>query len=203
MMGSVGIIRKFFAASLGLGGVLLSLSTLAEEKSCECKFSKSPWEAYGTKAACTAYTRKSGTSCEIAFAGLGADPNLIAKVLGQDPSQYFDRVYNLLQESYLPALRANDTKRLTDPELLQSALPIFMRGAFLRDSSGSVDEAAALNKLIEGFVDKSKGDIGKTFRGDANPFEQKIGDATFTVGKGWIVVEYHDTILITVYMPGG
>ena len=63
---------------------------------CPCKFRESPWEAYGTKAACTTYTRKGGTSCEVEFGGVGADPRLVAQVLAIDPSRYQTDTYDLL-----------------------------------------------------------------------------------------------------------
>src|SRR5438552_2137660 len=60
----------------------------AQVPGCPCTFKEAPWEAYGTKAACTTITRKSGTSCEIEFGGVSADPKIAAQVLGLDPSAY-------------------------------------------------------------------------------------------------------------------
>ena len=127
----VGTTSTFVAVFLGLA-VFVSSHTSGAEKNCECDFSEAPWEAYGTKAACTTWTRESRRSCEIAFGGLGAEPDLVAQVLGRDPKEYLDDVYTTIQ-SYFAALQANDTKTLTSPEFVQHVLPIFMRGAFLRE----------------------------------------------------------------------
>ena len=107
----------------------------AQAPGCPCTFKEAPWEAYGTKAACTTITRKGGTSCEIEFGGVSADPKIAAQVLGLDPSAYTKDAYEILGQ-FLRYLRDNKREALAEPKFLSIALPIFMRGAYLRRSLG-------------------------------------------------------------------
>src|SRR5262249_2276738 len=102
-----------------------------EQKACECKFSRPPWEAFGAKAACSAFTRPGKTSCNIEFGGIGTDTKIAAEILGLDPTTYKRDTYDQLT-TYLQLLRDDKKAQLIEPKFLSRALITFMRGAYLR-----------------------------------------------------------------------
>src|SRR5207248_6549418 len=104
-------------------------------------------------AACTTITRKSGTSCEIEFGGVSADPKIAAQVIGLDQSAYTREVYEVL-ETFLQLLRDNKREAIAAPKLLSAALPIFMRGAYLRRplNDDDIKQVRSLDKAITTFA---------------------------------------------------
>jgi hypothetical protein len=174
----------------------------AQAPGCQCTFKEAPWEAHGTKAACTAITRKGGTSCEIEFGGVSTDPKIAAQVLGLDRSAYTRDAYKILGQ-YLQYLMDNKREAMADPKFLSVALPIFMRGAYLRRSLGEADykQVRSLDSDIINFLDKNSDQVSKVFLGYAQEFSVTIEDANFTVGKGYITVKHPFGFLITRYMP--
>jgi hypothetical protein len=196
----VTILRKLATASLLLAGTLWSFSAFGD---CACHFKDPAWEAYGTKAACATAMHKSETSCDVEFGGLDANPKLIAKIVNPDTAAYFAQVYAVLQ-LYLEALQKRDIQTLTSPDLLNRALPIFLRGASMQgsaDDSAFVTDASNLDRAFVEFVSKYSEAIGKTFRGEIEPFTQVIADIPFNVGKGWISIHYKQETLMTQYLP--
>lgn len=191
------------AFGFGVLFVLMSWGTaFSQEPRCSCDFANPPWKAYGTHAACTAYTRKRRTSCEISFAGLGASNNLISRLLNEDPGKYESQVYKLAT-TYLMYLRQHNTETLTNPKFLTEVLPIFARGAYLR---GSLDTAKAngvmrLDTILGAFFKAHSKSIGDVFSGREKPFVTKKDDATIFVGKGFITTDYDGGRLIMAYLP--
>jgi hypothetical protein len=184
----------YFASAIGFAQ--------AQAPGCPCTFKEAPWEAYGTKAACTTITRKGGTSCEIEFGGVSADPKIAAQVLGLDPSAYTRDAYKILGQ-FLQYLMDNKREALAEPKFLSVALPIFMRGAYLRRSLGEVDykQVRSLDSAIINFLDKYSDQVSKVFLGGAPEFSVTIEDANFTIGRGYITVKHPFGLLITRYMP--
>jgi hypothetical protein len=174
----------------------------AQAPGCSCTFKEAPWESYGTKAACTTITRKGGTSCEVEFGGLSADPKIAAQVLGLDPSAYTRNVYETLG-LFLQYLRDNKREALADPKFLSTALPIFMRGAYLRTPHGELNlsQVRSLDSAIIIFADKYSDEVSKVFLGGAKDFSITIEDANFRVGRGYITVRHPFGLLVTRYMP--
>ncbi|MDA9475058.1 hypothetical protein XI03_11215 [Bradyrhizobium sp. CCBAU 65884] len=189
--------------TLLISAVLFSFaiaSAQAQSPACSCTFKEAPWEAYGTKAACTTITRKGGTSCEIEFGGLSADPR-IASALGidaDDPS----KVYQVL-ETFLRLLRNNDRATLSQPRFLSEALPIFMRGAYLRPPHGDLNagQVRSLDRAVKMFADKYSDQVSKVFLGSTSEFSTTIDEASFTVGPGYVVVRHPFAVLVTRYLP--
>ncbi|TWC60150.1 hypothetical protein FBY04_102439 [Pseudomonas sp. SJZ080] len=64
-----------------LGGLLLAASlasnALADGKTCECEFSSRDYQAYGTSGACGVFMYAKASICEISFAGIGANPDVL------------------------------------------------------------------------------------------------------------------------------
>jgi len=177
-------------------------SALGEEKRCECKFADPKWQAFGTKAACTAFIGKGKTSCEIAFGGLGADANAVSVVLGVSPSEYQTRALDILR-IYVEFLEKNNIDGLVDPKFLQTAVPNFMRGAYLRSSQNGSDlaDSKRLDLAISQFFDKYSQDVSQVFAGKKETFFAGVNETKFEVGRGYIVVDDPSGRLVTIYMP--
>jgi hypothetical protein len=184
----------YFAFALGSVG--------AQSSVCPCSFKDPQWEAYGTKAACTAIVRKGGTSCEIEFGGISTDPKVAAQVLGVNPSEYTNQLYEVLGQ-FLRYLRDNKREALADPKFLSVALPLFMRGAYLRRplNDENISQAKSLDSTIVAFVGKYSDQVSKVFLGNAPDMKVSVNDAMFTVGRGYVIVNHPFGVVITRYMP--
>jgi len=191
---------------LALASSLIVVSfgpALGQEKRCECKFADPKWQAFGTKAACTAFTGKGRTSCEIAFGGLGTDPNVVRNVLGVSPAEYQTQAIDVLR-FYLELIEKNNRVGLADPKLIRTALPIFMRGAYLRSPEDGIDLADAkhLDSVISEFFDKYTLDVSQVFAGKKETFFAAVNETKFEVGRGYVLVDDPSSgRLVTVYMP--
>jgi hypothetical protein len=193
--------KPFIALGLIFAAQIFAASTSAQS-SCPCSFKDPPWEAYGTKAACTAIVRKGGTSCEIEFGGISADPKVAAQVLGVNPADYTRQMYDVLQQ-FLQYLRDNKRDALADPKFLATALPSFMRGAYFRHplNDENISQARSLDAAIVTFLAKDAGQVSKVFLGGAPPFKDTFNGATFSVERGSLTVDHPFGVLITRYMP--
>jgi hypothetical protein len=190
------------AALVAIFGCFTIGSAFGQAPSCSCSFKETPWEAYGTKAGCTTITRKGGTSCEIEFGGVSTDPKVAAQVLGLDPAKYLPEAYDVL-EQYIRYLRDNKREALADRKFLSIALPIFMRGAYLRRSFDDRDASLvkSLDATVQSFLEKYSDDVSKVFSGSAKGFSIVVNDANFVVGRGYITVSHSYGLIITRYMP--
>jgi hypothetical protein len=173
---------------------------LAQQRPCECYFKDPAYKAIGTKAACTAWMGKGKTSCEIEFAGVGADTNLISTLIGRQPAAYRREVYDVLSV-YAQYLRDGKRDDLLSSQFLQRALPIFMRGAYLRNSQGrQLGEIKEMDSRIAAFVEKFAPLISDVFQGKNPGFSTEIPPTKFTVGRGYILVDDPAGDLIQLYM---
>jgi hypothetical protein len=188
----VAVAGPFFAA-------MLSGQALAR---CDCEFDKRPYEAFGTKAACTIYMLKSKTSCNVEFGGLGTDMKVARAILGLDPNIYKKQVYDVLV-TYLQLLRDEKTSDLVDPKFLATALLYMMRGAYVR-SGNDGERIAVFDRTLRDFLEKYSGEISAVFSGTKGEMSIEFNNAKFLVGKGHIIVEGADgAVLITEYLPAG
>jgi hypothetical protein len=156
----------------------------AKQPRCTCDFAEPKWQAYGTNASCATFMHKGRTSCEIEFSGLDANPNLVRSVLGIDPREYRSEAFDILSK-YLQYLRDDKRDDLADPGFLTIALPILMRGAYLRASPDgpTPDQIKALDGIIVEFIGKFSKDVSDVFLGRKSPFSTEFGDARFEIGK--------------------
>jgi hypothetical protein len=187
--------------------IITAVSTLlpaqpagAQERKCECKFADPNWEAFGTKAGCSAYVRKARTSCEIEFGGISAEDQLVEDVLGINPQLYRKELYSLLSD-YLVYLRDNKREQLARPEFLQRSLLIFMRGAYLRGSPDirEREQIKVLDATVRAILEKLAPQIAEVFLGRIGGFSTEINDAKVSIGRGFILIELPDRQLFTRY----
>jgi hypothetical protein len=197
-------IPRLWALSAALGWYLAFTTgfAYAQAPACSCSFKEPPWEAYGTKAACSTIVRKGGTSCEIEFGGISTDPKVAAQVLGVNPTEYARQGYDVLG-TFLQYLRDNKREALADPKFLAIALPIFMRGVYLSHplSDDGISQARSLDAAIRSFSEKYSGQVSKVFLGFAPELKVTVNDANFTVGKGYLTVSSSFGFIFTRYMP--
>jgi hypothetical protein len=190
-------------AALGLYFAIVVGFAQAQSSICPCSFKEPPWEAYGTKAACTTIIRKGGTSCEVEFGGISTDQKTAAQVLGVNPAEYTGQVYEVLG-AFLQYLRNNKREALADPKFLSVALPIFIRGAYLRRplNDDDVRQARSLDSAIKAFLEKYSDQVSKIFLGNAPPdLKVTVNDANFVVGRGYLTVSHPIGFIVTRYMP--
>src|SRR3712207_6173870 len=119
-----------------LAVMLVPIGANAAQERCRCEFSSPPWEAIGSNAACTTFSKKDRTSCEIAFGSLGADPSIAKEVLGEEQfAQYEKEQWDILI-MYLSLVRTDQQvvgqNKVTDRGILRTLIPSFMRAAYLR-----------------------------------------------------------------------
>lgn len=185
-------------ARLYLVGSLICFYGLAHagDVMCECQFKDKTPKAYGTKAACTAVTNTGRTVCNISFGGMGAEPHLVRQVLNQDPGQYDARARGLLIE-YLK--RMSDRQALAERAFLEAALPVFMRGAYLRADNG-IDDLKGMNDAVEKFVKKNIEKIAAAFLGGSE-YKDEIAGVTFFVSRNTVSAAQNGTYVYTVFMP--
>ncbi|MBF6570862.1 MAG: hypothetical protein IVW54_18500 [Candidatus Binataceae bacterium] len=181
-----------------VGALLMTHSAYAQVRYCHCRFKESPWEAYGTRAACTAVTGNGGTSCNISFGGAGADPNVVGAVTGESNASYRGRFYEILFR-YLTLYRQRNREALADPAFLQSALVMFMRGGYLRNKIGA--DLKQVDGAVVAFVAQNTKEISDVFLGKRASFSKDIKGAKFTVEQGAIRMDTKGLQLLTVYLP--
>lgn len=63
---------------------LFSGNAFAQRKACECEFSSKECQAYGTGGACGIFMYNKGRTCEVSFAGTGANEKIFKMVIGED-----------------------------------------------------------------------------------------------------------------------
>ncbi|WFU32388.1 hypothetical protein QA635_38925 [Bradyrhizobium brasilense] len=181
--------------------ILTPAPAAAQVALCKCKFAKPPWEAFGTKAFCAAKMRPGLTTCEIAFAGFGADPKLVASVVGRDPVEYQQDVLDVLKafEQYVAGNRAVGFT----PSFLSKALLVLMRGAYLRgpQDDKEIEQTKLLDAAIRGFLEKYSAQVTDVFLGKSPPFSTEVADAKLQIGRGTVNVEHAAGTIATIYIP--
>lgn len=197
------VLWVFVIGSLAVTSPVRPAFAQAKGQGCVCDFADPKWTARGTNAACSVLMHPGRTSCEIQFAGIGANPNLISKVLGRDPKAYRAETFEVIN-IYFQYLRDNRRDSLSDPKFLTRALPVFIRGAYL--SEATIDDTTlartvALDKAIMQFIEKYSSDISNVFLNKQAPFRAEVDEARFQVGNGSILIDHPAGRLITIYIP--
>ncbi len=201
-----GFFLHIFCASVACAVYLLGHPAFAQaaKEGCTCDFADSKWEAYGTKAACATYMHKGRTSCNIEFAGISANPNLVKSVLGFDPTKYRNETYKFAA-SYIALLENGKRSDLSDPKFLAQGLAMIMRGAYLRGPADdkAVSDLKILDNEVTQFLEKYTVTVSDVFLGRKPPFKVVVGKATFDVQRGNIIVDEPNGHLLVVYLPPG
>ncbi|MGY3499453.1 MULTISPECIES: hypothetical protein [unclassified Bradyrhizobium] len=199
---------RFKACAVVLSAIGSTLAILqpapatAQVALCKCNFAKPQWEAFGTKAFCAAKMRPGLTTCEVAFAGFGADPKLVSSVVGRDPAEYQRDVLEVVKafEQYVAGDKAVG---LNTPGFLSKALLVLMRGAYLRgpQDDKEIEQTKLLDSAVQQFLDKYSGQVTDVFLGRSPPFSTKVADAKLQIGRGTVDVEHPAGTITALYIP--
>lgn len=176
----------------------------SQERGCHCNFAEPPWEAHGTKAACTAWMNVGREECEIAFGGFGADETLISDVLGRNPEEYNEEVFDIM-ERYISFLRRGDEKSISQPEFLIDAIPLFARAAYLRQGPAKIygyDELKALDATIIDLLNRDIILISEALMQKRNSYKYTVDEKSFVAEYGMFTITSNTGSLVIVLFTG-
>lgn len=167
----------------------------ADEPTCQCHFKDPQWEGYGTHAACSAIMSNGDKTCNVSFGGTGADTSVVADILKRDPADFARQVTGAMA-TYLAAAQKAPSA-VNDPGLIRTALPMFMRGAYLRKSVAT--DLRQLDKAVVQFSEKYATKIADVFNRRQDPFVVEEAGAKFFVGRGFVTVTFQNIEMTTVF----
>lgn len=148
-------------------------------KQCECEFSSHEFEGFGTDAACSFVMSNDYKSCEISFAGAGADQ--VGLLFNEEQDE------DLAIAMFLNSFRSIDME-INDPEVIMRATKILASGALER--SRLVEKGVPVEEMyfstVE-FVAENMDEIETIFNeSNLNSTVKEFQDGEFSVGYGWI-----------------
>jgi hypothetical protein len=184
-----------------------SASTLGEQqkaartKNCQCEFDTKDYEAYGTNGACGIAMSNKSRTCEISFAGTGGSAQLIRTILGEAAAQNQLAMAPTIFAQYVEYAKTGDKGIFRDPKFIESSLVVLERSALFRESAMRAKlPVESIDKLFVEFSKKYSERIAKTFAGSAEPFTVEEGEDTFSVGEGYVELNFHKIATVrTVY----
>jgi hypothetical protein len=194
-----------FIHCVAVGGILTIMPilgtegiALAQTKTCECEFSSKDYQAYGTGGACGIFMYNKGHTCEISFAGTGANEQILKSVLGENAWKTNVRLAPQLFQQYLAYITRGDKGLFLNSEFINDSLIVLVRGAIFRESALKAD--LPLSKIDTTFVGFSKdysGKIAATFQGKEKPFKVDRDEGmSFSVGEGYVEMNYRDVAIV-------
>lgn len=189
-----------------VGGIFLLLSTASSAqlpaKACECEFSSRDYQAFGTGGACGFFMFKQASVCEISFSGTGANPAVLASILGPDVMQAQLDIAQDIFGRYLTFIKTGDIKPLSEHAFIERSLPVMARASLFR-SAPQIAEAPIrqMDALARDLANKFSDELEAIFLGKAEPHTVKWdADSVFELGRGYVQINYKgDTQLRVVY----
>jgi len=171
---------------------------LAQTKTCECDFSSKDYQAYGTNGACGIFMYNKGHTCEISFAGTGANEQMLKGVIGENAWETNVKLVPQLFQQYLDYTLKGDKGLFLNSGFISDSLVVLVRGAIFRKSALKAD--LPLSKIDTAFVRFSKeysGKIAATFRGKEKPFKVDWdGGISFSIGEGYVEMNYRNVAIV-------
>jgi hypothetical protein len=194
-----------FIHCVAVGGILTIMPILSTEgialaprKTCECEFSSKDYQAYGTGGACGIFMYNKGHTCEISFAGTGANEEILKRMLGENAWETNAKLAPQLFQQYLAYTLTGDKGLFLSSGFISDSLIVLVRGAIFRESAFKAD--LPLSKIDTTFVRFSKeysGKISATFQGKEKPFKVNWDEGmSFSVGEGYVEMNYRDFAII-------
>jgi hypothetical protein len=168
-------------------------------KNCQCQFDTNDYEAFGTNGACGIAMSNKSHTCEISFSGTGGSPKVLKDILGDAAARNQLDMAPRIFERYVEYARTGDKKSLLDPRFIQDSLVVLERAALFRDSAVRAKlPVQAIDNLFLEFSRKESDRIAKAFAGSTEPFTVPQGDDTFSVGQGYVELNFHDIAKVRV-----
>jgi hypothetical protein len=183
-------------ASASTQGVQLKA---ARTKNCQCEFDTKDYEAFGTNGACGIAMSNKSRTCEIGFAGTGGSAQLIRAILGEAAAQNQLAMAPTIFAQYVDYAKTGEKGIFRDPKFIESSLVVLERAALFRESAMRTKlPLEVIDKLFVEFSKKNSERIAKTFAGVAEPFNVEEGEDTFSIGEGYVELNFHKIATVRV-----
>jgi len=174
----------------------------AQSKNCECEFDTKDYEAYGTNGACGIFMYNKARTCEVSFAGTGANSKLLKDLLGDSAVQNQFAVALQIFERYVAYGRGveKDPKLFADANFIERSMVVLERAALFRESSvGTKLPLKDIDALFVNLSKESSKRIAETFAGTGGPFTIEMDkDVIFFVGRGHVELNFHKIAKVRV-----
>jgi hypothetical protein len=176
----------------------------ARTKNCQCEFDTKDYEAFGTNGACGIAMSNKSRTCEIAFSGTGANAQLVKDILGEGAAQNQLDMAPIIFAQYVDYVRSGEKGVFRDPRFIERSLVVLERAALFRESAVRAKlPLETIDKLFVEFSKKYSERIAKTFAGVSEPFTVEEGEDTFSIGEGYVELNFHKIATVrTVYFYG-
>lgn len=191
------------ALPLALGLLLAACSVgvaVAQTKTCECEFSTKDYAAYGTNGACGIFMYNRARTCEVSFAGTGANAKLLRAMLGDGALESQFSIAPQIFAQYIAYAKGGDKGRFLDTSFIESSMVVLARAALFRESSTRADlPLKNIDTMFVQFSKKYSERIAATFRGTDRPFtvEWEKG-VIFSVGQGYVELNFQQIAKVRV-----
>jgi hypothetical protein len=188
-----------------LGGLLLAASVasnaLADVKTCECEFSGRDYQAYGTSGACGVFMYAKASICEISFAGIGANPDVLTNPrLGTNTQQAQLDVAPDIFSRYLEFVKTGNVTPLSEQNFIERSLPVMARASLFR-AAPQIAEAPIkqLDAVIQDVAHKYSGELEAIYLGKKEPHTlQWDTESKVELGRGYVQINYRKDIQLRV-----
>lgn len=193
-------LRLFARILAGLLPLLFALgSAQAEVKNCECAFKDRDLKAYGTNGACGVFMYDKARACEVSFAGTGANPELLNRMLGSGAQAQLDVAPDIFSR-YLEFVRSGNIESLSDHEFIERSLPVLARASLFRSAAQQAEvPIKRLDGLVLELVRKYSKDMEVVFLGKKEPFNVEWDPETHVeIGRGYVQINYKDDVRLRI-----
>lgn len=187
------------------GGLLLLVLAAglaqAQGKTCECEFSSHDYQAYGTSGACGVFMYAKASVCEISFAGIGANPDVLANpMLSTNTLQAQLDIAPDIFSRYLVFVKTGNITQLSDRTFIERSLPALARASLFR-TAVQIAEAPIkqLDALIQQVAHTYSGELEAIFLGQKEPHTVKWkAETDVELGRGYVQINYRKEIQLRV-----
>jgi hypothetical protein len=155
---------------------------------CFCEFKSPDFNAYGTNAACGVYMFRDRQSCEISFAGLGANAKVAQSVIGDAAWQVSVKGSRELLSEYAKTMDKDGAEALPiDKAFIDRTLVVIAHGVLFRNAVARADvPMKAISQTISNFVAKYGDAVAQVFQKKRPPFEVEYNIGRISVGVGYV-----------------
>ncbi|HEY6127303.1 MAG TPA: hypothetical protein VIW23_03890 [Candidatus Acidoferrum sp.] len=166
---------------------------------CNCEFDTKTYEAFGTNAACGIAMSNKSHTCEISFSGTGGSPEIIKKILGDGAAQNQLDMAPQIFKRYEEYTRTGNKGPFLDPTFIQNSLVVLERSALFRESAMRANlPLKAIDNLFLEFSRTQSERIVEAFAGKSAPFDVEQTDGKFSVGEGYVELNFHEIARVRV-----
>lgn len=187
------------ALAQGTGQTDPAASQSERPKYCECSFSSGQYQTYSVNGICTVQLYR-GRVCEYGLSGIGANPAVIAAILGQDAYNTQLQIAAQIFPRYLAFAQSGDTSALSESDFIETALPVLARASLFREAAVRAEiPVKQIDNEIVVFSKKYSSVISEVFQGKKPPISVKwTDDFQFEIGRGYVQMGYKQVLQLLV-----